>query len=158
MKRILLITVGLLAVLAFQPVEAGEDCSAYKKGEASLKSIKLGEFATKEDKLKAYRERYGDISYNDLKSAIKKGEVVIIDANGKESFNKTHVTGAISFHDKKKLAKALPRDKDALIVAYCGSPKCAAWTAAADYVAAKGYTNVTHYSEGIKGWVKRTSE
>ena len=157
MNKVLLLAAAILAV-TFQSVYSGEGCCGPKKDEASLKSIKLGEFASKEDKLKVYKEKYGDISYTELQKVIKKGDAVIIDANGKESYEKNHVTGAVSFHDKKRLDKALPGEKDVLIIAYCGSPKCAAWTAAADYVAARGYTNVTHYSEGIKGWVKRIGE
>ncbi len=156
MKKLILLTIGTLSLALFQSIYAGEECS-YKKDNSSIRDIKLGEFASKEDKLKAYKEKYGDISYEDLKKAIKKGSVVI-DANGKESYKKNRVTGAVAFYDKKKLNKALPKDKDALVVTYCGSPKCAAWTAAADYVAAKGYTNVTHYSEGIKGWNQRTGK
>ncbi len=155
MKKYHLLITGIFALLAFQSGYAGEECTDSKKAKASLKSIQLGEFATKEDKLKVYREKYGDISFKELKKVIKRGDVVIIDTNGKESYEKYHVTGAVAFHDKERLKKALPSEKNVLIITYCGSPKCAAWTAAADYVTARGYTNVTHYSEGIKGWVKK---
>lgn len=155
MKKYFLLITGLCAIISIQFGFAGEECVGSKKDDASLKSIKLGEFATKEDKLKVYKEKYNDISFNELKKAIKKGDVVIIDANGKESFEKNHITSAIAFHDKESLEKVLPSKKDVLIITYCGGPKCAAWTTAADYVSARGYTNVTHYSEGIKGWIKR---
>jgi rhodanese-related sulfurtransferase len=49
----------------------------------------------------------------------------------------------------------LPEDKETLVIAYCGGPKCAAWCEAADWLAAKGYTNVKHYSAGIKGWIAK---
>jgi rhodanese-related sulfurtransferase len=52
----------------------------------------------------------------------------------------------------------LPEDKGTLVIPYCGSPKCAAWTEAADYVAKLGYTNIKHYSAGIKGWLAKQSE
>ena len=155
MKKQLLVIAGIVALFAFQSVSAGDGCCASKKSNEALKSLKVKDFASKEDKLKAYQERYGDISYEELLKVIKKGDAVIIDVNGQESYDKHHVTGAVPFSDKEKLNKALPKDKNALIIAYCGSPKCAAWTKAADYVTEKGYTNVTHYSEGIKGWVKR---
>ena len=46
----------------------------------------------------------------------------------------------------------LPADKNALIVAYCGGPKCGAWKKAAKAAAALGYTNIKHFSGGISGW------
>ena len=155
MKKQFLLIVGIITLFALQSVYAGDACCASKKGNEALKNLKVKEFASKEDKLKAYQEKYGDISYEELLKVIKKGDAVIIDANGQESYDKHRVTRAVAFHDKDKLNKALPKDKNTLIIAYCGSPRCAAWTKAADYVTEKGYTNVTHYSEGIKGWVER---
>jgi rhodanese-related sulfurtransferase len=53
---------------------------------------------------------------------------------------------------KGKLADALPKDKNALIVAYCGGPKCSAYKAAATAAEKLGYKNVKHMSAGISGW------
>jgi len=55
---------------------------------------------------------------------------------------------------KDSLAKHLPADKNALIVAYCDGPKCSAWKAAAKAAADLGYTNVKHFSGGISGWTE----
>ena len=49
------------------------------------------------------------------------------------------------------LKKAIA-DKKALIVAYCGGPRCNAYTAAANAAKELGYTNVKHLSAGISGW------
>ena len=51
------------------------------------------------------------------------------------------------------LAK-LPKDKNGLVVAYCGNEQCGAYKAAAAKAAELGYTNVKHYSKGIAGWKK----
>jgi len=94
-----------------------------------------------------------DITAADLKTAISAKTVVLLDANGSESFAKGHLPGAIDFTaNEKDLAKVLPADKGALIVAYCGSPKCGAWKSAASAAAKLGYTNVKHFSGGLKGW------
>jgi len=50
------------------------------------------------------------------------------------------------------LAKLLPSDKSALIVAYCGGPRCHAYQAAVDKAQQLGYTNIKHLSAGISGW------
>jgi len=96
---------------------------------------------------------YPDISIKELKTAIEKKKVTLIDANGTDSYKDGHIPGAIDFEAKEKdLAKVLPKDKDALIVAYCGGPQCMAYKAAAKKAVAMGYTNVKHLSAGISGW------
>ena len=100
-----------------------------------------------------YAGEYPDISVNELKQAIEAKKVTVIDVNGTESFKKGHIPGAINFDaTKKELAKSLPQDKNALVVAYCGGPKCMAYQAAAKAAKELGYTNVKHLSAGISGW------
>jgi rhodanese-related sulfurtransferase len=102
----------------------------------------------------AYAGEVKDITIPELKAAIASGKVTLIDANGTESWQKGHIAGAINFKaDQDKLASLLPKDKSALVVAYCGSPKCMAYKAAAAAAQKLGYTNVKHLPAGIKGWV-----
>lgn len=96
---------------------------------------------------------YPDISINELKKAIADKKVTLIDVNGTESWEKGHIASAIDFEaSEEKLAKMLPQDKNALIVAYCGGPKCMAYKQAAKKAEALGYKNVKHLSAGISGW------
>ena len=95
-----------------------------------------------------------DITIPELKAAIAAQKVVLIDANGSESWQKGHITGAIDFEaNATKLAALLPKDKNATIVAYCGGPKCMAYKAAAAAAQKLGYTNVKHLPAGIRGWI-----
>ena len=94
-----------------------------------------------------------DISHDELVAAIKSKSVVLLDANGSESYAAGHIPGAIDYDaNKDALAAKLPADKAALIVAYCGGPACHAYQAAADDAAKLGYTNIKHLREGISGW------
>lgn len=103
----------------------------------------------------AYADDFPDITINDLKSAIEAKKVVVIDVNGTESWQKGHIPGAIDFAtDKAKLAEVLPKEKDTLVVAYCGGPKCKAYKKAAKAVKELGFTNVKHLSQGISGWTQ----
>lgn len=103
----------------------------------------------------AYADDFPDITINDLKSAIEAKKVVIIDVNGTESWQKGHIPGAIDFTTHKdKLAEVLPKEKDTLVVAYCGGPKCKAYKKAAAAAKELGFTNVKHLSQGISGWTK----
>lgn len=98
---------------------------------------------------------YPDISISDLKTAIAEKKVTVIDVNGTDSYQAGHVPSAIDFEAKSgELEKALPSDKNALVVAYCGGPSCNAYKAAAKKATALGYTNVKHLSAGISGWKK----
>src|SRR5580658_5809256 len=97
-------------------------------------------------------EQYPEISIADLKAAIENKSVTLIDANGTESYRDGHIPGAINFEtDGPNLEKILPKDKTALVVAYCGGPQCMAYTAAAAKAVAMGYTNVKHLTAGISG-------
>jgi len=97
--------------------------------------------------------QYPEIKIKQLKHAIADKKVVLLDANGTESWEKGHIPGAIDFTaHKEDLASVLPKDKSALIVAYCGGPKCGAYQAAAKAAEKLGYKNVKHLTAGISGW------
>ena len=94
-----------------------------------------------------------DISINDLKTAIADKSVTLLDANGTEMYREGHIPGAINFEaNADQLTKVLPKDKSALVVAYCGGPKCMAYKSAAAKALELGYTNVKHLPAGISGW------
>ena len=101
----------------------------------------------------AYASEFPDISINDVNKLAESKSAVIIDVNGDESFKAGHVPGALDFATiKDNLAASLPKKKDALIVAYCGNPKCGAYLRAAKAAQKLGYTNIKHMSAGISGW------
>lgn len=100
-----------------------------------------------------YAAHYPEIQINELKSAIAAKNVTVLDVNGTDSYKDGHIPGAIDFTaNKEKLASILPKDKHALVVAYCGGPKCNAYEAAAKAAKQLGYTNVKHLTAGISGW------
>jgi len=105
--------------------------------------------------LAVYAAHYPEIQISELKSAIASKNVTILDVNGTDSYKQGHIPGAIDFTaNKQKLASVLPKDKNALVVAYCGGPKCSAYEAAAKAAKELGYKNVKHLTAGISGWVK----
>ncbi len=98
---------------------------------------------------------FPDISITEVKAAIAAKKATIIDVNGTDSYKEGHVPSAIDFTAAKAdLAKALPADKSALVIAYCGSPTCPAYAQAAEAAKKLGYTNVKHMSAGISGWMQ----
>lgn len=100
-------------------------------------------------------ERVAEITVAELKELVAAKKVVAIDVNGTDSFKKAHVPGAIDFAaNEADLAKLLPADKGALIVAYCGGPTCPAWKHGAVAASKLGYTNIKHLKAGISGWTE----
>src|SRR5690348_15236039 len=98
-------------------------------------------------------DKYPDISHDELKSAISAKHVTLLDVNGTDTYKKGHIPGAIDFtKDKDTIAAKLPKDKGALIVAYCANENCSAYQQGAKAAKDLGYTNVKHYAKGIMGW------
>ena len=96
---------------------------------------------------------FPDITIADLKTAIQAKQVTVIDVNGTDSYKSGHIPGALDYDTvKDDLTKLLPKDKNALVVAYCGGPRCGAYQAAAKAAKKLGYKNVKHLSAGISGW------
>lgn len=102
----------------------------------------------------AASNQVADIGHEELKQAIAQKKVALVDVNGSESYKK----GAIDYvANEDEFASKLPKDKNALVVAYCGNERCKAYRQAALKAQELGYTNVKHYSKGIAGW-KRAGE
>lgn len=102
-----------------------------------------------------YAASFPDISVEDLHKAISSKKVAVIDVNGPKSFANGHIPGAINFSaQKKNLQTLLPKNKNTLVVAYCGGPSCRAYMRGANAAADLGYTNIRHLSAGISGWKK----
>lgn len=98
---------------------------------------------------------FPDISIKELDKAIQAKKVVVIDVNGSGSYKRGHIPTAVDYGaNKKDLSKVLPKDKNTLIVAYCGGPRCSAYKRAASAAKKLGYKNVKHLSAGISGWLE----
>ena len=103
-----------------------------------------------------HAESYPDISIKDLKKAIKEKKVILLDVNGTKSYTKGHVPTAIDFASKGKDLKTVlkGKDKETLVVAYCGGPSCGAYKKGAAQAKALGFKNIKHLSVGISGWLQ----
>lgn len=100
-----------------------------------------------------FAAEFPDITIPQLKAAMASQKLVLLDANGTESWQDGHIPGAIDFSAHHgDLASVLPKDKNALIVAYCGNPQCQAYLGAAEAAKKLGYKNIKHLPAGIMGW------
>ena len=113
-------------------------------------SIACAAFATN-----AISGEYPDISIGELEKAIKEDKVILLDVNGSSSYAKGHIPGAIDFRaNQEKVVELLGKNKDKLVVAYCGGPSCSAYQAGAKAAEKAGFTKIKHLSAGISGWLQ----
>ena len=100
-------------------------------------------------------DQFTDVSQTEMTKLVSESGATIIDVNSKKSYAKAKIPGAIHYaSNEKNFAKVLPKEKDSLIVAYCGGKMCTAWQKAAKAACEMGYTNIKHFSEGLRGWKK----
>ncbi len=126
-----MISLALRATLALSPIALGYSSSAL-----AVETVKAPE-----------------VSLDEVKKLVDSKGAFFLDANSSKTYKEAHIPGAISYADnKKELSKVLPSDKNALIVAYCGGPRCTAWEAAAADAQKLGYTNIKHFKGGLKVW------
>ena len=95
------------------------------------------------------------INAEDLKKKIDSGEKFkIVDALGKESFEKLHIPKSINMPSDEVEQQAptkLP-DKNKEIVLYCADLECQASPEASKKLKNMGYTNLIEFRAGLAGW------
>jgi rhodanese-related sulfurtransferase len=69
----------------------------------------------------AEAEPFQMIPVDEVERMLGQPDVVVLDANNRDLFEKHHLPGA-RFITSKTLAEALPKDKAARLVFYCASP------------------------------------
>ena len=97
-----------------------------------------------------------EITRDEIKLAIAKGNVTLIEALPEKYYNAGHLPGALQINYdeiENKAGKLLP-DKSALIITYCASDTCPNSTYAAEHLSAMGYINVKKYAGGKKDWTE----
>ena len=97
-----------------------------------------------------------------VKSRIEKNDgMLLVDARPKrKKYDKGHITTAISIPDSQfdKMTDQLPREKDALLVFYCGGFKCKLSHKSAAKAIAMGYTNVKVFAAGYPVWKEKYAD
>jgi rhodanese-related sulfurtransferase len=87
--------------------------------------------------------------------------LVVVDSRPRRTqYDKGHIPGALSIPDSEfaQLASALPADKAAALVFYCGGLKCPLSHKSAEKAMALGYTNVMVFADGYPAWTAHTQE
>lgn len=100
------------------------------------------------------------ITREEIKDALTKGSVILVEALPEKYYDQGHLPGAIqmNYDEVDEKANSLLPDKSAFIVTYCASDTCPNSKYAAEALIKKGYTNVRKYVGGKKDWVDAGGE
>ena len=84
---------------------------------------------------------------------------VLVDARGPQSYASGHIEGAINIpcSGPDESYAALPADRDAQLVFYCGGPACPASHKGAMTAARLGHKRLAEYKGGYPDWKTRQS-
>ncbi len=161
MKRILSILAGTLLFFGADALQAQSSCTSTKAECAKKCETKAAKECKSSCEKKCDGEKkaasseieFASITHAQLETLLSAGGVMLYDARGAESYEKGHIDGAILFANA-----ALPTDKNAPMIFYCGGPRCSAAPKAARQMISDGYTNVMVFTGGWHEWSTAASD
>lgn len=93
------------------------------------------------------------ITKEELKEKLDNDEVILVDVLSEESYERSHIKGAVNIPYKIIGTKAKEKfGKDDRIVVSCSGPGCQASHTAAEKLEDLGFNNIYHYKGGKKEW------
>ncbi len=97
------------------------------------------------------------ISPADMHTLIKgNSDFLLIDSRPAKRYSASHLPGAISLPvcETQELLQNLPKDKDKLLIFYCGGPTCGMSPKSAGQADKAGYKNIRIMLAGESAWIK----
>jgi rhodanese-related sulfurtransferase len=98
------------------------------------------------------KAQYTDISVQQAKEMIDKGDVFTLDVRTQEEYNAGHIRNStlIPLQDLSKRLNEVPRDRDILVYCKTGGRS----TAASEILVNNGFTRIYNMKGGITEWTK----
>lgn len=96
------------------------------------------------------------ISRHELFDKMRKGVVMVVDAQGPGWYEREHLPGSVrsDVEDIDDLVARLGSDRSREIAVYCWSETCTASAYVSEALVRGGYTNVRRYAEGKRDWLE----
>lgn len=90
----------------------------------------------------------------------KAKEAVIIDSRPARKFKEGNIPASINIPESlfEEMADRLPKDKNTILIFYCGGIKCPLSHKSAFAAEKLGYTNIKVYAAGYPDWVARSKK
>ncbi len=84
----------------------------------------------------------------------KQGDAVFVDARSAANFKRGHIPGAVNVpvNRVKHGLSTLPKNKDTLLITYCGNVECPNAYQLLNALLAHDYRNVKMFPQGLRGW------
>ncbi len=101
---------------------------------------------------------YAEVSLDYIEKELAENRMMLVDARPKRpKYDKGFIPSAVSLPDSKfeELKGKLPRDKNNLLVFYCGGFACKLSHKSAQKALDLGYTNVKVFAAGYPAWKKK---
>ncbi len=96
---------------------------------------------------------YKPVPMEEVVRIMKAPDVVLLDVNVQEVWEKHHIPGAVHV-TSPDIAKYLPQDRKSLLIFYCAGPLCHASGSAANEAVMLGFRRVYVMRDGIFAWKK----
>lgn len=95
------------------------------------------------------------ISREDLRLALGRGDVLLLDAQAPGWFEREHLPGAVKLPeiDEESRLREIAPDHGTEIVVYCWSDACGSSALAVELLRGLGYRNVRRYVGGKRDWL-----
>ncbi len=96
---------------------------------------------------------YKPVPMEEVVRIMKAPDVVLLDVNVQEVWEKHHIPGAVHV-TSPDIAQFLPKDRKSFLIFYCAGPLCRASGSAANEAVILGFRHVYVMRDGIFAWVK----
>ncbi len=96
---------------------------------------------------------YKPVPMEEVVRLMKSPDVVLLDVNVQEVWEKHHIPGAVHVTNPD-IAQFLPQDRKSFLIFYCAGPLCRASCSAANEAVILGFRHVYVMRDGIFAWVK----
>ncbi len=96
---------------------------------------------------------YKPVPMEEVVRLMKSPDVVLLDVNVQEVWEKHHIPGAVHV-TSPDIAQFLPQDRKSFLIFYCAGPLCRASGSAANAAVILGFRHVYVMRDGIFAWVK----
>jgi len=99
----------------------------------------------------------GEETIESIQTAIARKDATILDARRTDAYDSWHIPGAFNLPvtathgEVRQVLESIPKDQK--LIVYCNSSQCSWARQVAHHIAARGYKNVSVFTDGVEGWM-----
>jgi rhodanese-related sulfurtransferase len=99
----------------------------------------------------------GEETIESIQTAIAGKDATILDARRPDAYDRWHIPTALNLPvtathgELREVLESIPKDRK--LIVYCNSSQCSWARQVAHHIAARGYRNVSVFTDGVEGWM-----